>query len=89
MLKTINPPLVAAEITSDVLSLLGSALSSGSCGTSSLWVLESLLGPLGTTQGWGCSAAAPVRSSERLFPTNTDKERRLLNYPLTSTFTHS
>lgn len=87
--RTINPPVVAAEMASgSVFRFVGSAGSSGSCGASSLWVLESLLGALGTTQGWGCRAAAPVRSSERLFPVSTDKERRLLNYALTSTFTH-
>lgn len=82
--ETINPPVVAADVASD-----GSAVSSGSGGTSSLWVLQSRLGRLGTTQGWCCSEAAPVWSSERLFPANADKERRLLNYPVTSTFTHS
>lgn len=87
--NAINSPVVAAEIASEVFSLLGSAVSSGSCGASSLWVLQSRLGPLGTTRGCRCSAAAHVWSSERLFPTNADKERRLLNCPLSSTFTHS
>lgn len=83
----INPPVVAAEIASDVFSFSGSAMISGSSRASSLWVLESRLGALDPARGRGCSAAAPVWSSERLFPTNADKERRLLNYPLASTFT--
>lgn len=64
--------VVVAEVASDVCSLLGSAVSSDSCDVSSLWVLQSLLAPLGVVQGRGCSAAAaaaaPVWSSDRLFP---------------------
>lgn len=80
--KTVNPPVVAADNGANIFS---SAATAGSGGASSLWVLQSRLGRLGTTRGRGCSAAAeaaPVWSSERLFATNTDKERRLLNYPL-------
>lgn len=85
--RATNSPVVAAETDSEAFGLLGSAVGSGSCEASSLWVLESLLGPLGTAQGWGGSAAAPVWSSERLFPTNLDKDRRLLNCKLASTCT--
>lgn len=85
----INPPVVAAETPSDIFSSSGSAVSSGSSRASSLWVLESLLGPLGLAMGRGCIAAAPVWSSERLFATNADKERGPLNYPLASTFNRS
>lgn len=86
--QNLNSPVASAALAPDVFRLLGSALHSGSCGASSLWVLESRLGPLGTTLCWGRSAVAPVWSSERLFATNKTKRRRL-HYSLTSTFTSS
>lgn len=80
-----TPEDAAAEIASEATSFLGSTVGSGSCEATSLWVLESRLGTLGTAQGCGNSRAAPVWSSERLFPTRADKKRKLFNYQLTST----
>ena len=77
-----NLPVEAMEISSYGLSSPGSAVTLHSCGASSLWVPEARFGPLATTKDGGFSTAAPVWSSERLFPTNADKERTLFNYPL-------
>lgn len=62
-------------------------MASGSCEASSLCVLQSRLRTLAAASSLGCSTAEPVWSSERLFP--ADKEKKLLNYPPTSTFTRS
>lgn len=78
--NTANPPVGAAEVASDVLSLPSSAASSGFCESTSICVLQSRLKTLDAAWGRDCSVAAPVWSSERLFPANADKDRRPFNY---------
>lgn len=87
--NTANPPVVAAEVASDVLSLPSSASSSGFLESTSNCVLQSRLKTLDTTWGRACSVAAPVWSSERLFPAMQTKTRGRLIIALTPTFTHS
>lgn len=63
-----NSPVVAAGIPPLTCDLSFSAVTSSPGVTSSLWVLESWVGALAATKDGGFKMAAPVWSSERLFP---------------------
>lgn len=88
LIGTANPPVVAAEVASDVVSLPSSAASSGFCESPSICVLQSRLKTLDTTWGRVCSEAAPVWSSERLFAANADKDRPFNYRSYTHIYSH-